>query len=126
MVAIRGAISAENTAESITENTEKLLIELLERNKITQDDVVSLVFSLTRDLTAFNPATVARTRCGFTDTALFCVQEAEIDGAPQSVVRVLAFVEGLTKKDIVNVYLGRAADLRNQFDGLNRQLFDKQ
>lgn len=125
MIAIRGAISAQNTKESLTENTEKLLMQLLERNKITPGDVVSLVFSLTRDLTAANPATVARTRCGFTDTALFCVQEAEIDGAPQSIVRVLAFVEGKSKNDVVNVYLGNAAGLQQQFDGLNDQLFDK-
>lgn len=125
MVAIRGAIDARNTIESISENTEKLLMQLLKDNKITQDNVVSLVFSLTRDLTAFNPATVARTRCGFTDTALFCVQEAEIDGAPQSIVRVLAFVEGLDKKNIVNVYLGNAGNIRQQFSGLQAQLFDK-
>ncbi len=114
MIAIRGAASAENSVQSIRENTMSMLNALLTKNNIAPSDIVSLVFSLTKDLTALNPATVARMQCGFTETALFCVQEAVTDGAPDGIIRVLAFAESNRKP--VNVYLGKTAQLKHQFE----------
>lgn len=55
MIAIRGAASAENSVQSIRENTMSMLNALLTKNNIAPSDIVSLVFSLTKDLTALNP-----------------------------------------------------------------------
>lgn len=58
---IRGATTADaNTAEAILSATRELLIELIRRNGIRQEDVASVIFTTTPDLTAEYPALAAR------------------------------------------------------------------
>ena len=46
---LRGASScAANTTDEITEVTQELLLEMLERNAVAHDDVVSVLFILLR------------------------------------------------------------------------------
>ena len=60
LAAFRGAVCVENTAESITENVCLMCRELFSRNNIKVDDIVSLQFSITDDITVLNPATALR------------------------------------------------------------------
>ena len=53
---------------------------------------MSLVFSLTADLSSANPATGLR-GTGFADVPLFCVQEAVVEGSMPRVIRLLATFE---------------------------------
>lgn len=79
--AIRGAITCtENTAESISENTCLLLQEMMAANDLQKEQLIQVIFSATRDLTAAYPAKFART-LGWTDVPLFCVQEMAVDGS---------------------------------------------
>jgi len=110
--AVRGAITArENSVEAIREASRRLLIELLQSNRIASGRILSLVFSVTRDLTCLNPAGVAR-ELGLTDISLFCVQEAAIDGALPRVIRVLVTYTGPRRRAPVPVYLEEARGLR--------------
>jgi monofunctional chorismate mutase len=110
--AVRGAITArENSAEAIREASRRLLLELLRCNHVATGRILSLVFSVTRDLTRLNPAAIAR-ELGLTDTPLFCVQEAEIDGALPRVIRVLVTYAGPRGRAPVPVYLEDARGLR--------------
>ena len=115
LAAFRGAICVENTAESITENVCLMCRELFSGNSIKAEDIVSLQFTVTKDITKLNPATALRRGdCGLDVSAvpLFCSQEAEIEGGMKFVVRAL--LTAYTDKDIEkrNVYLNGAEKLR--------------
>ena len=65
--------ATQNTPEEINEVTQELLVAMLERNDISHDDVISVLFTTTPDLTASFPATAAR-GVGFGDVPLLCAQ----------------------------------------------------
>ena len=115
LAAFRGAICVENTVESITENVCLMCRELFSRNKIKAEDIVSLQFSITDDITVLNPATALRKGNPGLDVSqvpLFCCQEAKIEGGMPLVVRALltAYVEDGAERR--NVYLNGAEKLR--------------
>ncbi len=115
LAAFRGAVCVENTAESITENVCLMCRELFARNNIKAEDIVSLQFTITDDITKLNPATALRRGdCGLdvSQVPLFCSQEAKIEGGMKLVVRALltAYAEGGVERR--NVYLNGAEKLR--------------
>jgi len=110
--AARGAIQvAENSAAAIRAAAVRLTSELLARNALTPERVISLVFSLTRDLTRASPAEAARS-LGLSGVPLFCLQEAEIEGAMPRLLRALLTFEGPDRGRPVPVYLDGAESLR--------------
>jgi chorismate mutase len=110
--AVRGAIQvAENTATSIEQAGSRLVKEILKLNGIAENHIVSIVLSMTEDLTAANPATGLR-QTGFAATPLFCVQEARIVGALPRVIRALVTWESPGRRAPVPVYLDGADVLR--------------
>jgi len=110
--AVRGAIQlAENSAAAIERAGTRLVTEILQANGIAENHIVSIVFSMTEDLTAANPATGLR-RTGFSATPLFCTQEARIDGALPRVIRALVTFESLERRASVPIYLDGAEALR--------------
>ncbi len=115
LAAFRGAICVENTAESITENVCLMCRELFSRNNIKAEDIISLQFSITDDITVLNPATALRKGNPGLDVSqvpLFCCQEAKIEGGMKLVVRALltAYIEEGAEHH--NIYLNGAEKLR--------------
>lgn len=111
---LRGATTCEeNTPEQINEVTQELLVEMLERNGISHDDVISVLFTTTPDLTASFPATAAR-GVGFGDVPLLCASEINVPGSMPLTVRVLmhAYTER-AREDLRHVYLRKAPSLRD-------------
>jgi len=93
VLAVRGAIQvAKDSEASIASASTRLVREICRRNNLSEQDVVSIMFSVTEDLTSANPAAGLR-REGFSETPLFCVQEARVDGAMPRVIRVLLTAE---------------------------------
>ncbi|MDR3171496.1 MAG: chorismate mutase [Treponema sp.] len=94
--ALRGATQCENEGDAITQQVALLYDELLLRNQLNEADIVSLVFSVTRDLDAQNPASALRHSGRAQDLALFTVQEAYIPGGLERTIRVLihAYLDG--------------------------------
>jgi chorismate mutase len=110
--AVRGAIQVrDNSLPSIEEASVRLVGEIVRRNAIARDLIVSIVLSLTDDLSAANPATALR-HAGFAATPLFCVQEARVDGAMLRVIRALVTYETQEARVAVPVYLDGAESLR--------------
>ncbi len=110
--AVRGAILVrDNEKRAIHDAALRLVSEILRVNEMLVDDVVSILFSLTADLDAANPATGLR-EAGFAETALFCVQEASIEGGMSGVIRVLVTFEARKDRKVVAVYLDGAEALR--------------
>ena len=113
--AFRGAVCVENTAESITDNVCLLCNELFSKNRIEADDVVSLQFSITDDITVLNPATALRrgkTDFDSSQIPLFCCQEAKIEGGMKQVIRVLLTAYADSSLERQNIYLNGAEKLR--------------
>lgn len=111
--AVRGAVQLErDDARHMDERVGELLTAVLERNGLTQDDLISLWFTATPDLHSDFPAAAAR-KIGLTDVALICAQELDIEGAMPRVIRVLAHIESdRPRAEVAHVYLGAAAALR--------------
>ncbi|WP_181767912.1 chorismate mutase [Streptomyces albidus (ex Kaewkla and Franco 2022)] len=111
--AVRGAVQLErDEAGHMHEQVSALMTNVLERNGLTADDLISVWFTATPDLHSEFPAAAAR-KLGIVDVPLICAQELDIAGAMPRVVRVLAHVESeLPKSGINHVYLGAAAALR--------------
>jgi chorismate mutase len=100
-----------NDAQEIYSGANRLVREIMTRNRIEEQQIVSIMFSVTKDLTKGNPATGLRS-FGFADTPLFCVQEADIEGAEPRILRVLVTYSAAETAATVPVYLGRAVELR--------------
>ena len=111
--AVRGAIQvADDTREEILEGSAELVRAVLERNDLTGDDVISIVFTATPDLTAEFPAYAARL-LGLTDVPLLCASEIAVPGALPRTLRLLAHVEtDKPRADLRHAYLRGAAALR--------------
>lgn len=111
--AIRGAIQVDaNDRDVIIEGTIELVGTLMERNGLHTDDVISVLFTATPDLTAEFPALAAR-KLGFHDVPLICCTEIDVPGALPRVVRLMAHVEtDRPRSEINHVYLRGAVALR--------------
>lgn len=111
--AIRGAIQIENdTVDSITEATHELVLEMLTRNGIAVDDLISIIFTATPDLHAAFPAAAAR-GLGLGHIPLICAQEIDVLGALPRVIRVMMHSNTeLSLTEVTHVYLRGAAALR--------------
>lgn len=113
MHALRGAISVEqDDADEIRERTVELMRELLDRNDLTPDDIVSCIFTATPDLKAAFPAAAAR-EMGFDQVPLMCAVEIDVPGALPKIIRVMAHYQSADEAHRArHVYLGRAKALR--------------
>ncbi|MFB7273806.1 chorismate mutase [Streptomyces sp. NPDC056244] len=111
--AVRGAVQLERDERGhMDEQVKRLLTEILERNELAADDLISIWFTATPDLHSDFPAAAAR-GLGIVDVPLLCAQELDIEGALPRVVRILAHIESdLPRSEIAHVYLGAAAALR--------------
>ena len=112
---IRGATTADaNTREAILGATEDLLLQIVEANHISEDDVAAIFFTTTRDLNAEFPALAAR-QMGWVNSALLCGHEMDVPDGTQSIVRILMLVNTSKKPDeLVHLYLKGAENLRNR------------
>ena len=111
--AIRGAVQVEaDDREAILEGTAELVSEVMARNDLVPDDVISVLFTVTPDLTTEFPALAAR-KIGFHDVPLLCATEIPVPGALPRVVRLMMHVEtGRPRGEVQHVYLRGAAALR--------------
>ncbi|MFN2158146.1 MAG: chorismate mutase [Anaerolineae bacterium] len=110
---IRGATTVEvNEAEAILNATAELLEQIVAANDVCEEDVVSVIFTMTPDLDAVYPAVAAR-QLGWTHTALICTQEMAIAGSLPRCIRVLVHWNTDRPIDRVrHVYLREARTLR--------------
>ena len=111
--AVRGATQVDaDERQQVLDATTELVAAVLERNKLSYDDLISVLFTATPDLHAEFPAYAAR-QMGITDVPLMCAAEIDVPGAMPRVLRLLAHVEtDLPRSDIRHVYLRGAAALR--------------
>jgi chorismate mutase len=111
--AIRGAIQLDvDEREHVLSSTRELVSSVLSANSLTKDDVISILFTATHDVSSEFPAVAAR-ELGLGDVPLMCAQELEIAGAMPRVIRLMAYVNTALRRDqITHVYLRGATALR--------------
>ena len=113
LCALRGATTSEhNSVESITSAVEELLIELVSRNNLIPDQIISVTFSVTSDLDACFPASIARKKTGWEKIALLDCQQMFVKDDLSKCIRLLAYVYLPNKQTPQNPYLGKAKNLR--------------
>jgi chorismate mutase len=113
MRAIRGATTvSENTIEAIREAVTELIDELEQRNHLHPQEMISVTFSVTRDLDAIFPAAIARSRSGWDNVAMLDVQQMHVEGSLQRCIRFLIHAYLPASTPINHIYLRQAAKLR--------------
>ncbi len=113
LCALRGATTAEqNSIESITAAVEELLSELICRNNLIPDQIISVTFSVTSDLDACFPASIARKKSGWENVALLDCQQMFVKGDLSKCIRLLAWVSLPNEQTPQNPYIGKAKNLR--------------
>ena len=116
--ALRGATTVDiDEPVHITERIVALLTEMLERNDVDHDNLVSIVFTTTKDIRSMVPAAAARTM-GLGDVPLLGALEADIEGGTPRCVRVLMHLTTeRSRSDLRHVYLEGASSLRDDLPG---------
>lgn len=111
--AVRGAIQIDrDDPDLILAETGVLLEQVMRRNELAAEDIISVVFTMTPDLASGFPAAAAR-RLGLTDVPLLCATEIDVPEAMERVIRLLAHIETeRPKAEIEHVYLRGAVRLR--------------
>ena len=113
LCALRGATTCENNSvESITSAVEELLVELVSRNNLIPDQIISITFSVTSDLDACFPASIARKNTGWEKIALLDCQQMFVKDDLSKCIRLLAYVYLPKEQMPQNPYLGKAKNLR--------------
>jgi chorismate mutase len=112
VIALRGAITVEsNQADLILEATSELMSELMGRNGLAAEDMVSCIFTCTGDLDAEFPAVAAR-NLGLGSVPLLCGREIDVPGSLPRVIRILMHCYPPGAAEPKHVYLRDAAALR--------------
>lgn len=113
IVGLRGATTcAENSGSEIEARVQELFRAMLERNGVSDDDLVSVIVTTTDDLDAIYPASAVRA-LGFADLPLLGAREAEVVGGLPRCVRILVHCySDRSRAEVQHVYLGDARHLR--------------
>tara|TARA_Y100001968_G_scaffold27544_1_gene21467 strand:- start:713 stop:1090 length:378 start_codon:yes stop_codon:yes gene_type:complete len=113
LCALRGATTSQhNSIEAITLAVDELLTELVSRNNLVPDQIISVTFSVTSDLDACFPASIARKKSGWENIALLDCQQMFVKGDLSKCIRLLAYVSLPNQQTPHNTYIGMAKTLR--------------
>jgi chorismate mutase len=112
LYAVRGAIKVpSNDVNAILDATEELLRELISRNELEPERMVSCLFTSTDDLNAEFPAVAAR-RLGLDQVPLLCTRELDVPGAMRGVIRLMLHYYAPDDHTPAHTYVGDAQKLR--------------
>ena len=113
ITAIRGATtSTGNTFKEIENSVVELIDELILRNSLDPKKILSITFTVTKDLDACFPASIARKCFGLDSVAFLDCQQMFVANDVNFCIRVLALVIFPTNSSINHPYLRGASKLR--------------
>ena len=111
---IRGAITCEeDLPNTVLPATGELLTAIKSANpSLREEDIVSIIFTVTPDINSVYPARAARDM-GWDQVPLMCAQEIPVQGSLKKCIRVLIhWNTDLKQNEIHHVYLRDAVVLR--------------
>jgi chorismate mutase len=106
----------ENEPEAILTATDELVREVMERNALAAEQMVSCIFTCTGDLDAEFPAVAAR-NLGLSSVPLLCAREIDVPGSLPRVIRMLLHCYAEAGREAQHVYLRDAVSLRRDLEG---------
>jgi chorismate mutase len=116
--AVRGAITvSRNGKAEIYEAVKELVGNIFEINAIAYEDMISMLFTVTKDLDAVFPAAAVRDM-GIVGIPMMCSCEIRVRGSLKKCIRVMVhFNTDKKNEDIRHIYLRLAKDLRPDLTG---------
>ena len=110
---IRGATTASgNSFEDIEDAVVELINELISRNNLIKNNVLSIIFTSTKDLDACFPASIAR-KCNELDSVAFLdCQQMHVSDDIDFCIRIMAQVLLPQNFPVKHPYLRGASKLR--------------
>lgn len=113
LIAIRGATTVENdTKPEVLQETKDLLLLMMSENNVLIDDIISIIFTCTKDIKSVYPAVAAR-EVGITAAGLMCMAELDIANSLSNCIRVMMNVNtNKVQKEAKHIYLKKAKILR--------------
>ena len=114
ILAIRGATTVtSNNKDEILKESAKLIQTIISKNDLNNEDIISMYFTMTKDLDAVYPAVAVREILNITDIPMLNFEEKYIQGSLSKCIRVMMYINTeKTKSDIKHVYLNEAKNLR--------------
>tara|TARA_A100001388_G_scaffold267058_1_gene240783 strand:- start:651 stop:1022 length:372 start_codon:yes stop_codon:yes gene_type:complete len=110
---IRGATTAsENSVEEIEEAVVELINELISRNNLIKKNILSITFTVTKDLDACFPASIARKFNGLDSVAFLDCQQMYVSSDVEFCIRIMAQVLFPPNNSVKHPYLRGASKLR--------------
>jgi len=112
--ALRGATTVDvDSVDQVSERVQTLIDAMLARNGVDKEDLISVLFTATRDVRSMFPATAARA-AGLGDVPLMCARELDVAGGTPRCIRVLMHLATeRTRNELHHVYLEGARGLRD-------------
>ena len=114
IAAVRGATTISgDSPDEIAAKVAEMMQKLLEQNRCSVSDIVSIIFTTTNDVRSLNPATALRSDSRYRHTPLLCVQEAQYQGSIPLMIRVLLHIRCSIANTILKpLYIHGARALR--------------
>tara|TARA_B100001287_G_C22508876_1_gene447236 strand:+ start:139 stop:522 length:384 start_codon:yes stop_codon:yes gene_type:complete len=110
---IRGATTASgNSVEEIEEVVVELINELISRNNLLKTNLLSVIFTATRDLDACFPASIARKYNELDSVAFLDCQQMHVSNDLNFCIRIMAQVLLPQNSSVKHPYLRGASKLR--------------
>ena len=114
IVAIRGATTSDgNTFKEIENSVIELINELILRNSLDPKKILSITFTVTKDLDACFPASIARKCFGLDSVSFLDCQQMYVPNDINFCIRLMALVTFPTGSTINHPYLRGASNLRS-------------
>ena len=111
--AIRGATTSKGDTEFfIKDAVIELIHQLINRNQLKQENIISITFTVTKDLTSCFPASITRKYFNFNSVALLDCQQMHVPNDIDYCIRLLALVYLEHDKEPVHPYLNGSSNLR--------------
>ena len=113
LTALRGATTTKGDTDFfIKDAVIELIQELITQNNLNQENIISITFTVTKDLTSCFPASIARKYFNFDKVALLDCQQMFVPNDINFCIRILALVYLESDKESVHPYLKESAKLR--------------
>lgn len=125
MIAIRGAITInENSVMQIKHATEELFQSILDSNDIDINNIISIIFSCTQDITREYPGKFLREKYNLKNVGIMHFNEMKVENSLDFCIRVMVIVNNSNEQTSVkHIYLGNAKNLRK--DLINSDIIDR-
>ena len=113
LTAIRGATTSDGDEEKYIKSAViELIKEFISLNDLKKEDIISITFTVTQDLTACFPASIARRHYNFDSVAFLDCQQMYVPNDINFCIRMMAIVNLKSNRSPVHPYLRGSSKLR--------------